>query len=117
MKREDFDHFTNEFNHFKGLLKACFIVREYQRCDEANNLENCAVTKEEYHKALSLVLAFAHNNAQNVFEVEQWHCKDDCNRHYNKYGFCPGEFQINNDKPNLCKWYSGKEYRIEKRTR
>lgn len=108
MKREDFDYFTSEYNNLHGVKKACFIVREYDRCQKDNNMNTSSISKEEYQKALNMVLAFAFNNAKNESKVEMWHCKGDCYRNNGFEGFCPGEFQLDQDTSNLCKWYSRK---------
>ena len=90
-----------------SVKKACYIVREYTRCEKSGNLEYSAVTKKEYDIALGIILAFAFTNSKDDTTVEQWLCDSDCNRNDGLCGFCKGEFQINNKTgKQMCKYYS-----------
>ena len=92
--------------HKDSVKKACYIVREYMRCEKTGNLDICAVSKDEYNEALRVLLAYSYQTSDNNTVAEQWLCDSDCDRNNGIYGFCPGEFQIDNHSgKKLCKHY------------
>ena len=108
MKREDFDYFTNEYNNLNTVKKACFVVKEYQRCETGRVMDKSAVTYDEYQEALKKVLAYAFLKSNKEEIIETWKCNKECVRYRGVESFCPGEFQIDDNSNNLCKWYSRK---------
>ena len=71
-----------------------------------DNLDDCAVSKEEYEKALDIRLAYAYQTSDKDTLAEQWKCDSDCYRNNGVFDFCPGEFQICYDNSKkLCKYF------------
>ena len=106
MNRTDFNLITKDLP-LNSVKRACYIVREYIRCKVDNNLDCCAVTKQEYNAALNILLAYSFTTSENDTTVEQWTCDSDCNKNNGLCGFCDGEFQINSKTgKQLCKYYS-----------
>ena len=106
MDRFFFDYIVKDLP-IDGVKRACYVVREYRRCEMYNILDTCAVSKEEYDVAVNTLLAFSFQNSEDDTLAEQWKCYNDCNRNNGFEGFCKGEFQItNNPCKKLCKHYS-----------
>lgn len=105
MNKSYFEYFTRNVRA-DGVRKACYIVREYRRCEKSNDLENCAVTKEEFEKALDIISAFAYIMSSDNTTTKLWACKEDCLRNEGNNTFCPGEFQIGTDAKKRCKFYT-----------
>ena len=106
MNRNEFDTITSDLNK-DGVKMACYVVREYIRCERSKKLDFCAVSKEEFDNALNVLLAFSYQNSDNNTLVEQCECESDCNRNNGLNGFCSGEFQLKqNTNKVLCKHYS-----------
>lgn len=100
MNKEQFDYITRKLPE-DSIKKACYTVREYIR--EPNTK---AVTQEQFNKALTMVLAYAYTKSTDDETIKLYKCESDC---YNNcgIGFCPGEFQIDNQPASqLCKHYS-----------
>lgn len=103
MNRCDFDAITSNLAE-GSVKKACYVVREYRRCEKSGNLDMCAVSKEEFDSALAILLAFSYQTSAKDTLAEQWQCDSDCRS--NNCGFCKGEFQIDNARSRkLCKYY------------
>ena len=106
MERDYFNFVLKELPK-DSVKRACYVVREYIRCENSGNLDNCAVSKEEYDSALAIILAYSFQTSNNDTLVEQWQCDSDCNRNNGVENFCPGEFQISNEPcKKMCKYYS-----------
>jgi len=106
MEKELFDFIVNDLAK-DSVKRACYVVREYRRNEKLGNLDNCAVTKNEYEDAINILLAYSFQTSDKDTLVEQWQCDSDCNRNNGLWDFCPGEFQICNDSTKkLCKYYS-----------
>ena len=106
MKRDSFDFIVNDLPK-DSVRRACYVVREYERCKKSGNLDICAVSEEEFDLAVSILLAYSFQTSDKNTLVEKWQCDSDCNRNNGFYGFCPGEFQISKDPSlKLCKYYS-----------
>ena len=106
MKKELFDLLLKDLPK-NSVKRACYIVREYRRCEAIGNFNLCAVTKEEYDEALGILLAYSFSNSYNDTVVEMWQCDGDCSRNFGILDFCPGEFQITKDpEKKLCKFFS-----------
>ncbi len=107
----------NSFNYTiknfpEGSVKrACYIVKEFIRHERKNDLENCAVSKEEYDEALNILLAYSFQTSTEKTFAEQWLCDGDCERNNGLYGFCPGEFQKSSNAKKLCKYYTDSQYK------
>ena len=106
MNKSEFEYATHGIPK-NSVKRACYIVREYMR-NEKLGIENyCAVTKEEYDEAVSILLTFSYLNSENDTFVEQFKCEGDCTKNNGFCGFCQGEFQLGNKKEKkLCKYYS-----------
>ena len=105
MKRDYFDFIVKDLPK-DSIKRACYVVREYRRCEKSGNLDICAVSKEEFDEAVTILLAHSFQTSDNDTLAEQWQCDSDCNRNNGFEGFCPGEFQINNSSRKLCKYFS-----------
>ncbi len=106
MNRNDFDFITSDLPK-DSVKKACYVVREYRRCEKSGNLDFCAVSKEEFDLALEILLAYSYQTSDKTTLAEQWQCDSDCNRNNGLCGFCQGEFQISkNPSKKLCKHFS-----------
>ena len=102
MREIDFNIDTRCFDD-DSVIKACYIVREYIRC-EGN--EECAVTKEQYDEAVTRLLTFSYLHCEMDTKVPQYSvCHEDCI--YRRDRFCLGEFQLNTHfkEKVLCKHY------------
>ena len=105
MNKSDFERVTIGLPK-DSIRLACYIVREYRRCESGNNLELCAVTKEQYDMAVNMLLAFAYQNSDEKTVVEQYYCESDCCKNNGLSGFCDGEFEITKDtKKRVCRRY------------
>lgn len=103
MNRCEFDAITSNLSE-GSVKRACYVVREYRRCEKSGNLDMCAVSKEEFDSALDIVLAYSYQTSDKDTFAEQWQCESDCCS--NNRGFCKGEFQIDNARSKkLCKYY------------
>lgn len=98
MDRRDFDFCVKDYP-LNSVKRACYIVREYIR-----NKESGAVSKEEYDKALRILLAYSYTTSDEKTTVETWSCDSDCSKNTG-FGFCDGEFQLEPKKPR-CKHFS-----------
>ena len=106
IEREFFDFIVKDLP-IDGVKRACYVVREYKRNEKVGNLDRCAVSKDEYEKALNIILAYSFQNSDKDTLAEQWHCDSDCYRNNGLMDFCPGEFQITKEPTKkLCKFYS-----------
>ncbi len=106
MERDFFDFIVKDLPK-DGVKRACYVVREYRRCEKSGNLDMCAVSKEEFDSALAILLAYSYQTSDKDTLVEQWQCDSDCNRNNGLGDFCPGEFQISKDPcKKLCKHFS-----------
>ena len=108
MNREDFE-FTKKILEFreKGVKEACLIVKEY-----LSNLEDptkSAVTKEECIEAIKILVNYSFSTSNKNTMVEEFYCKEDC-RYKNCFGFCPGEFTLDEESKVLCKEYRNPNY-------
>lgn len=105
MDKQEFDLIVSRFP-IGSVKRACYIIKEYVRCEKLGKLESCAVTKKEFDDALKIVVAFSYKESNDDTMPEQWMCDSDCLRNNGADGFCPGEFQIENKKTKrMCKHY------------
>lgn len=105
MDRYDFDIITSNL-HKDGVKMACYVVKEYIRCERSNNLDYCAVSKEKFDRALNVLLAFSYQNSDENTLARQYECESDCNRNNGLNDFCPGKFQMGSGTSmTLCKHY------------
>lgn len=105
MEKDVFNYIVKDLSK-DSVKRACYVVREYRRCEMSGNFSNCAVTKEEYEEALNILLAYSFQTSDKVTTAEQWQCDGDCNRNHGFGDFCPGEFQLSKDpSKKLCKYF------------
>lgn len=106
MNKLEFDAITEKLPK-KSVKRACYVVREYIRCEKSGDFDFCAVSKDEYDAAIRILLAFSYQTSDENTLVEQWQCVSDCDRNNGLRGFCQGEFQISKDgNKKLCRYYS-----------
>ena len=106
MERDFFDFIVKDLPK-DSVKRACYVVREYRRCEINNCMSYCAVSKEEYNYALSILLAYAYTTCKDKTVPELWKCDGDCNRNNGIGDFCPGEFQVSNESgKKMCKYFS-----------
>ena len=106
MTKEEFEYFISQFGEVK---KACYIVREYLRC-EIQNIES-VISKDEYIEAVRILLAYTYANCNDFSTINRWYCENDCTHNDGLYPYCPGEFQLDRDSKKLCKYYSDPFFR------
>lgn len=105
MNKEDF-YFSISKLPLNSVKRACFIVREYIRCNKTNI--ECAVTKDEFKESLDIILAHSYQTSDKRTSIEQWHCNQECEL-YDDLAFCPGEFQIKENEKKLCRYFIKKD--------
>ena len=67
----------------------------------------CSTSKEEYDKAINILLAYSYRTSDKDIVVEQWQCDGDCTRNYGILDFCSGEIQITKESgKKICKKFS-----------
>lgn len=106
MDKQEFDLIVSRFP-IGSVKRACYIIKEYVRCEKLGKLESCAVTKKEFDDALKIVVAFSYEESNDDTMPKQWACDSDCVKNNGVDGFCPGEFQVDNTKgKTLCKYFN-----------
>ena len=103
MNKDDFEILTKDLKE-NSVRKACYVAREYLRCKKYN-VPSSFIKEEEFYNALNILLAHSYQTSDDKTIVEFWHCESDCDRNNSLFGFCPGEFQIDEQKRTLCKYY------------
>lgn len=108
MNKKDFE-FVKKMLEVKddSVREACLIVKEYL----SNKEENSAVDSEEFLKSVKVLLNHSYETSNKNTMVETYYCKEDC-RNNECYGFCPGEFQIDNNGKKLCKHYLNPKQKV-----
>ncbi len=105
MEKDNFYGRTVYIHQPNIVKEACYIFREYHKHELENNLNNCAVTKDEFDKALRILLAFSFETSNENTFAKFYKCNPDCENYQGMNGFCAGEFQTNSGSKELCKHY------------
>ena len=104
MERAVFDSLTSNLPK-NSVKNACFVAREYIRCKEKNDSDNCAVTHKEFLEACKILIAHGYITSDKDLSVDLRHCDSDCSMNTSS-GFCPGEFCLGSDATELCPYFS-----------